>query len=153
LVINKFLAENYDPSLAMTLLRRARIYPEQREVRSSFIEGISSLELSIEEFLRHNTNIIQLGKSLDQSVIDSMEDFLQKGLRSQVVAIGISSGIVPMSDIESTIKAIDIRNKVVRDGFMPLLESSKAILMRLFRTISYLLSNSIPTIKFPSIAT
>jgi hypothetical protein len=153
LVINKFLAENYDPSLAMTLLRRARIYPEQREVRSSFIEGISSLELSIEEFLRHNTNIIQLGKSLDQSVIDSMEDFLQKGLRSQVVAIGISSGIVPMSDIESTIKAIDIRNKVVRDGFMPLLESSKAILMGLFRTISYLLSNSIPTIKFPSIAT
>jgi hypothetical protein len=153
LVINKFLAENYDPSLAMTLLRRARIYPEQREVRSSFIEGISSLELSIEEFLRHNTNIIQLGKSLDQSVIDSMEDFLQKGLRSQVVAIGISSGIVPMSDIESTIKAIDIRNKVVRDGFMPLLESSKAIIMGLFRTISYLLSNSIPTIKFPSIAT
>lgn len=86
-------------------------------------------------------------------MIDSMEDFLQKGLRSQVVAIGISSGIVPMSDIESTIKAIDIRNKVVRDGFMPLLESSKAILMGLFRTISYLLSNSIPTIKFPSIAT
>ena len=61
MVINKYLAENYDPSLAMTLLRRARIYPEQREVRSSFIEGISSLELSIEEFLRHNTNIIQLG--------------------------------------------------------------------------------------------
>jgi hypothetical protein len=142
-LLEEFIAKNYEPSSAVMLLGRAYKYLEQKDIRSSFMEGISSLELSIEEFLRFKIESNQLDKSME----DSLVEFLQKGLRAQVVSLGISIDSIPMSDIELAIKAIEMRNSIVHQGLIPSLDHSKPILMGLFRTISHFVTG--PPLKFP----
>jgi hypothetical protein len=58
-------------------------------------------------------------------------------------------GNIPLGDIEDTLKAIEIRNKIVHEGLNPQGAESKNILMGLFRTISSLLLG--PEFKFPEL--
>ncbi|MGA7370351.1 MAG: hypothetical protein WBX01_14580 [Nitrososphaeraceae archaeon] len=69
-MIKEFVDQNYEPSPATRLLRRAHKYLEEKDTRSSFIEGVSSLELAIEEFLRSNCRVNQLSDSVNESLAE-----------------------------------------------------------------------------------
>ncbi|MGA9154549.1 MAG: hypothetical protein WBZ36_28525 [Candidatus Nitrosopolaris sp.] len=137
----ELLHKNYRPTIAATLLNRAHILNNQGDLRASFIEGISVLELAIKEFM---TSKIPQSKS----VTKAMNQFWDMGLPGKIISIGLVSGTVSSSDIENTIKAIEIRNKITHEGWKPEnIEVSKMVIMGLFRTVSGLLSA--PKIKFP----
>jgi hypothetical protein len=79
-----------------------------------------------------------------------MGQFWEMGLKSKVIAITTTLGNIPIEDIENTIKAIDIRNKIAHEGWEPTDKVvSEEILMGLFRTAAGLLSGS--KFKFPKI--
>ena len=73
-----------------------------------------------------------------------MVQFWDKGLKPKVFAITITLGTISIEDIENTMKAIDIRNKIAHAGWEPI-DSARCeiILMGLFRTIAryYLVLN------------
>jgi hypothetical protein len=140
--IRKLIDENYQPSLAAVLLRRAHVCFKLGDFRMSFIEGISSLELSIKDFL--SSRIKQV-----ETFSKTMDEFFQIGLRGQLVAVGLSHGTIPHIDIENAVKAIEVRNMIVHKGLNPSSAQSKVFLKGLFRTVSYLLDD--PELKFPEI--
>jgi hypothetical protein len=139
--IAELIHKDYEPTIAAALLNRAHILNNQGDLRASFLEGVSALELAIKEFIES-----KIPRS--ESVTKAMNQFWEMGLPSKVISIGLASGIVSSSDMENTIKAIDIRNKITHEGWEPEnLELSKLVIMGLFRTVSGLLSA--PKFKFP----
>ncbi len=142
-ILPEFINNRYEPTVAATLLSRAHQYGDQGDFRSSFIEGISALELAIREF-------IQPKIANNNTLLQSMNQFWEMPIKSKVIAITTTMGTIPIDDIENTMKAIDIRNKIAHQGFEPPGQSSKTILSGLFRTISALLSG--PKFKFPQIS-
>jgi hypothetical protein len=106
----------------------------------SFIEGISALELAIKEF-------IDLKTSKNNVVSQSMKKLSGISMETRVVSVTTAMGSIPLGDIENTIRAIDIRNKIVHEGLYSLGTDSKRILMSLFKTISSLILG--PEFKFP----
>jgi hypothetical protein len=71
-------------------------------------------------------------------------------MATRAVAITTAAGKVSLENIECTIKAIDIRHKIVHEGLVPTSAESKKVLMGLFRTISSLLPG--PKFKFPELS-
>ena len=63
----------------------------------SFLKSISSLELSIKEFLRSRVKQVETFNKI-------VDEFFQIGLRGQLVAVGVSHGIIPHADIEDARK-------------------------------------------------
>jgi hypothetical protein len=70
-------------------------------------------------------------------------------LRIQVISIGTFSGKIPSEDINYSIKAIEMRNKAVHDGWEPTSPNDvKTALGGLIRLVRSLLPD--PGFKFPS---
>ena len=77
----------------------------------SFLKSISSLELSIKEFLRSRVKQVETFNKI-------VDEFFQIGLRGQLVAVGVSHGTIPYADIEDAAKAIEVRNMIVHRGII-----------------------------------
>lgn len=79
-----------------------------------------------------------------------MGQFWEMGLKSKVIEITITLNTISTDDIENTLSAIDIRNKIAHEGWEPTDKAeSEKILMGLFRTVAALLTG--PKFKFPEI--
>jgi hypothetical protein len=120
------------------LLRSHRLC-EEGDIRLAFIEGITALELSIHDFIRE--------RALKKILMESVESFYNIPLRTQLTVLCSAIGKIPEQQIEMSIKAIKIRNKIVHDGFLPKNEN-KAELYALLKIVSTLANNGV--CKFPS---
>lgn len=120
------------------LLRSHRFF-EEGDIRLAFIEGIIALELSIHDFIRE--------RALRKIVMESVESFYSLPLRAQLAILCSALGSIPAQQTELSIKAINIRNEIVHNGFKPGNEN-KAELYALLKTVSHLANNSV--CKFPS---
>lgn len=130
--------EGYEPTLAALLLGRAHQLSDQGNLRYGFVEGVSALEAALDEFVRQRL------RGAD-SLLESMQAFWTLPLPAQLTTVGTTLRI-SLQDIEDTIKAIDIRNKVIHEGFNPP-GDTKIKLSRLLKTAAALLSG--PRFKFP----
>jgi hypothetical protein len=136
----QFLSEHsYSNKSSNVFLIRSHRLCEEGDLRLAFIEGVSALELSIHEFIR--------SRASSKSLIKSSEAFYNLPLHTQLTILCSSLEPIPQEQIESSIKAIKIRNKIVHDGINPT-DDKKTLLYDLLKTVSYLSGNEVR--KFPS---
>lgn len=138
--LSKVVEEEYDPSLAAFTLARTHLLLDQENLKHAFVEGVSALELALEEFIHqklHGAN----------SLHDSMSAFWNLSLPTRVITVATILGKPPLQIIERATKAIDIRNRIVHEGYDPP-DTSKQQLRDLLETVSTLLSG--PQFRFPS---
>ena len=108
----KVVQEGYEPSLASFLLSRAQQLLDQGNLKYALVEGVSALELALNEFIR---NVSQVSDSL----LKLMSPFWQLPLNAQVISVAAISEKMSKEHVENAIEAINIRNKVVHEGLDP----------------------------------
>lgn len=121
------------------LIRSHRLCKEGN-LRLAFIEAVTALDLSIHEFIRKRAFSELLIKS-------SKAVFSKKPLRTQLTILCSSFNTIPQDQIERSIKAIKLRNKIVHNGVNPS-DKNEPWLYALLNTVSYLSGNEVR--KFPS---
>jgi hypothetical protein len=131
----------YEPSAATEILARAYKFLKQDRIKQAVIEGVTALEIAINEVVRQ-----ALGNNA--ALLKSIQAFWQLPLPTQVVTLTSITGGSPLQDVESAIKIIEIRNKAVHEGLFPLPENTKEELTKLLKVTANLLPS--PKLKFPS---
>ena len=132
--------EEYEPSLGAFILARTHQLLDEENMRHAIVEGVIALEVALSELIRR-----KLGAA--ESLLDRMSAFWNLPLPTQVVSIAAPLGTVSSQDIEHTVKAIEMRNKVIHEGWSPP-DDAEVDVSGLLRTVAALLSG--PTFRFPS---
>ncbi|MEM3648523.1 MAG: hypothetical protein QW506_05095 [Thermoproteota archaeon] len=135
----KLTQERFEPSFAAFVLVQAHQFFDQGNLKHAFIEGVSALELALNEFIRQKLHG-------SDSLLGAVSKFQELPLRVQVITVAAILGC-PLQDIEHTIKAIETRNKIVHEGWNPP-DDAKVELSGLLKTVALLLPGS--RFKFPS---
>lgn len=138
--LEEYLKEDHKESLAAITLARTHQYIVQRDIRHAFFEGVTSLELSIEEFMRYR---IKNNKLFN----DNIKGFWALPIRTKIISIATVLDL-STTDIENTVTAISWRNKIIHDGWAPEFYEAKKYLESLLRVTSKLLTG--PPFKFPN---
>jgi len=137
----KVSRKRYEPSPAAFILSLAHQFLDQGNLKHAFIEGVSALEIALNELIRQKLNDAD-------SLLDSMRAFWNLPLPAQVTAVATTLGKISLKDMEHTINAIDIRNKVIHEGWDPP-DNTKVELSGLLNTAAVLLSG--PRFRFPTV--
>jgi len=132
--------EKYEPSPAAFVLSLAHRFMDQGDLKHAFIEGVSALEIALNEFVHQKLDN-------DNGLLEPMKAFWTLPLRAQIITITIDLDKVTFQDMKDTIDAIKIRNEIVHEGLDPPI-NTKNILSGLLNTVSALLLG--PTFSFPS---
>lgn len=127
-----------DPSPAARRLSRSHESLDQGDLRNALLEGATAAELAVSEFIRRKF-------PKDYSILGS---FSNVPLRVQLAVLAAAAGRSSAEDIEHSEKAIDMRNKVVHEGWNPT-DDAEIEVSGLHRTVAVLLSG--PDFRFPSI--
>ena len=136
---NNLSALSGNRSSSDNFLIRCHQLCEEGDLRLAFIEAATALELSINHFLRE--------RSTSDFRTASFESFYNLPLRTQLSIISsIINGIAP-EQIDKSIEAVDIRNKIVHEGYEPPFKAATELYC-LLRTISTVLGGGVT--KFPS---
>lgn len=110
--LGEAIAEGYKPSDGALILSRAQGFLDRGDLRQAIVEGVSALEVALSEFIRKNLQ----GSDV---LVESLQAFWSLPLRTQVVVAATLFGGIPHNDIEDALKVIDMRNKVVHEGWSP----------------------------------
>lgn len=132
--------EGYSPSLAAVMLARAHRFLDEGYLRQALVEGVSCLEIALEEFMRERIGSASILKK-------SLSSFWDLPLRTRIVSIAGTLGTKYLQGIEPTLKAIDNRNKVVHEGWTPP-DTANVELRALLNSVARLLPG--PSFRFPS---
>lgn len=138
--IARVVQGKYQPSLAAFILVKAHELFEQGNLKYALIEAVTALEIALNEFIDQK---LQGTDSLRKC----MSRFMELPLSVQLALVETILGKVPIMEIESAVEAIEMRNKVVHDGWNPP-DDAKTKILRLIKTIAVLLSG--PRFRFPS---
>ncbi len=128
------------PFLSAYLLSETSRLIDQDDLKHAFIEGVSALEAALDDYLRDR---LSTSKSL-QDVVKSLSNL---PLSAQVVAVVGATAQFRTNDLEYTVEAINIRNKIIHEGYLPT-EDKRKILVGLIRIASTLVPE--PRFKFLS---
>lgn len=139
--LGETMKRGYVPSPAASMLLRTHQYLDQGSLKYAFIEGVSALEIAISEFIRGQLEEIE-------DLITSARSFRQLPLATQITILGSTLCKNNLDDVQSAVKAIDTRNKIIHDGYNPP-NSKKGQILGLLKTTSVLLSGT--EFRFPTI--
>lgn len=137
----KVSREGHEPSLAALLLARAHQFLDQGNLKHALIEGVSALEVALEELVHQKLDG-------DNSLAKSMQAFWQLPLPARLIPVVSTLGTARLEDVKLAVEAIDMRNKVVHDGWDPP-ERAQHELSGLVNTVAALLPS--PRFKFPTV--
>ena len=135
------LDSGYTPNLASMCLIRSHQNRDIGVWSYAFIEAYTALELTISDLIRSRY-------STSDSIKNARQTFFNLPKKAQLVSIASIEGTIPIEDLNLALLAIEIRNKVVHEGYdpPPNIENRKA-LNALLRVIAHFLSG--PSFKFP----
>lgn len=108
------------------------------DLKKAFIESVTALDLAIKHIVKENPVI-------NESSFNGKK-FPNLRLPSKFNQISILSDKIDADEIENSIKAIKIRNKIVHEGYRPK-EEDEIYLKSLFKSISKIINE--PVCKFP----
>jgi len=121
-------------SLALKSLTKTKEYFDDGRLSEAFIQGHTTIELALEEYLR---NII-LGNDILKENTDPIMDNNRTRLPFRFTVIAVSSNLATHENITNTLAALKIRNRIVHEGvavhageevyLKSLLETAKSIL-------------------------
>ena len=130
--------KDYKPTIAAVLLARTHEYIQNGDLKHALIEGVTALELAIAELMRARIHTSGLTEP-------SINSFLDSGIKTQLVSMATTMTIVE-KNLDQAIKAIDMRHKVVHEGWSP--DDTALVELRgLLKTVAALQSG--PNFKFP----
>lgn len=133
--IKEITNSDYEPSLATMVLIKAHELREQGELKHAFIEGTTALELAISDYVSQ-----KIGER--EVLLASVKRFYKLPLGEQVIVLVGQETRDVLDNLEATIKAIDIRNKIVHKGYHPS-SDKKDLLIGLFKTVALLIGQDI----------
>lgn len=137
--LSRVVQERYEPSLAASLVGEAHKFVDQGKLKHALIEGVTALERAVNEFIRARLH----GR---HSLLTAMSSFMNLPLTTQLVSVSSILGKISAEQIQQTIQAIEMRNKVIHKGWNPP-ESVQVQVAALLRTVAMLLPG--PRFKFP----
>jgi len=136
--LSQALEQDYEPSLAASILSLAHQLCDEDDLKHAFIEGVSALEIALQEFVD-----CRLGSS--ETLRKSASKFMELPLPAQITIVATTLKL-PVGDVENAIKAVKRRNDVVHEGHNPPQDAKKE-LMGLMKIVGSLLAG--PKFKFP----
>lgn len=134
------VVQEYEPSFARKVLSRAHQYADEGNLKYAFIEGVTALELSINELAKMN-----IGDN--SQLMNKMGPFWDLPLKVKLLTVTAASGKIPIDLINNAIDAINIRNEIVHKA-APLHPNAKIKLLDLLTVTARLLSG--PVFRFLS---
>ncbi|WP_113922489.1 hypothetical protein [Cognataquiflexum aquatile] len=140
LLIKKLFLAGYETSIASVFISKAHETCQNGDLKNAFIGAVTALEIALEQKIKKNPNLSKI-------VLESIQSFKSLPLKSQFGIFALELKSLESSEIETSIQAINIRNKVVHDGYVPL-KSETLILYSLLTSISKIIGE--PVTKFPS---
>lgn len=138
--LREVLNRDYEPTLPAFILTRARRLVEQGEAKQALIEAVTTLEVSLNDFISRKVGANQL-------LSDKVQSFWNLPLPAQVISVAAILGTIPLQEIETVVKVIDVRNKVVHDGSEPP-EDTASDILKVLKVAAALLAG--PQFKFPT---
>jgi hypothetical protein len=140
--LNVYSKKDFYSPLAVKLLSKAHELRDREDYKLAFIEGNTALEVAISDFFKNRL-------SLPDNLKLEMQSFWQLPIRAQLTVIASLIKDLSHEDISNAINSIQIRNKIVHEGWSPrkCKETTQA-LNSLFKVIARLASNK--PMKFPS---
>lgn len=107
-VVKTISNDKFDPSIAMNCLIQSHQYADQGSLKHAIIEGVTALELSIEEFFQ---------KKLEGNEIflKKIGEFKQLRLPTKTTMIATAIGI-SKKELEDALEIIEIRNNIAHEG-------------------------------------
>jgi hypothetical protein len=136
----KVIREGYEPSFAAHILARTHQLFDKGDLKEALVEGVTALEVAVSEFIHERLHGAKF-------LLDSMSAFKGLPLRAKVITILTSLDKIPYLELENTVKAIDMRNKIVHEGWNPP-DKARSQLNGLLNTVAALLPG--PKYRFPS---
>ena len=127
-------------ALATFILTRSHQLLDQKNIKHALIEGVSALEIAINNFIREKLDREDYNRGI-------MQKFDELPLPTKITTISTFNEEINHDDLNHTINAIDMRNKVVHEGREPI-EETEVDLSRLIKIVGQLLSG--PRFRFPS---
>jgi len=131
--------KEYDPSVAATSLSQAYHYMDQDHLKHAIIEGVTSLELAMEEFFQSKL-------SGNDSLLEKLGEFRQLHMPTKTTMICTAIGI-PIKDIEESLEIIKIRNDIAHNGIGPATDVKRK-LFTVLNIVSILIFNK--KYRFPA---
>ena len=130
------------PSLAAVILGRAHEFYDSGELRQSFVEGVTALEVALSEYVskklvHHPQTLVAASNILNDS---------KTGVQEKFTWVSAISGLISDEAFAKTIEAIKTRNDIIHKGFMPNVSAGKALRV-LFETVKVFLC--LDEYKFP----
>jgi len=136
-----FCAAGYQPTVAGDVLAHAHRLLDQGQLRYAIVEGVSALEISLDEHVRNRYS----GRARELLLNDAKGgDTRRLPVRTALIA-GMIPGI-DQADLESALKIINVRNEMVHEGKSPD-PSVKSEVKALFRVVAGVLQQG--QFKFP----
>ncbi len=130
---------NHELSTAAELLIKAHRLEDLGNLRQALLEGVTSLELAAEDFVRRRSK----GSSALKRVATNAAS--NKLSRKEQIALLVDTDAVSTDDLEGALTAIDYRNQIVHDGDLETEDGEKGqkqALRSLMKTIAHLLPHS-----------
>lgn len=138
--IKSLFKKSFKPSIASIYITRAHETCDRGDLKKAFIESVTALEMALEYKLNGN-------KQLTNPILESVQSFTALPIKSQFSIFALECGKVKSIEIENSLEAIKIRNKIVHEGYTPK-KSEKSKLYSLLASISLMINE--PVSKFPS---
>lgn len=123
---------NNDTSLASKILGRANELLDNEQLRQAFVEATTAAELAVYRHIKLKSNIIGIDET-------HLKQFFELPLIKQLAITTIISEVTSGELIKKALKAIEIRNKIVHEGFHPDATDTEA-LKSLFCIVAALLN-------------
>lgn len=120
------------------MLTRAHESFDQNDLKNAFIDGVTALELSLDEYLRNRL-------SHRAEILSRVEAFTTINLPAKMIVLAAS--LVDKSVLDGGLTAIETRNRIIHEGWNPDPEAAKSA-VKLLRIVSALLGW--PRSRFPS---
>lgn len=106
------ITQGHSPSFAQKQLVKAFITLDSGDLLKAFIDAVTVLEIALDQYYKSiNDKSEKIGK-----LFNRIKDI---GNKEQLSAIFINHDIVAITDLEAAIDSIDIRNKIVHEGYIP----------------------------------
>jgi hypothetical protein len=138
-LIKALYKSDFKPSTASIFLTQSIATFDKGDLKKAFIEAVTTLEIAIEQTINKNTNITN-------SILKSIQSFNSIPRTTQFSIIALLNNI-DSKEIENSLQAIEIRNKIVHDGYNPK-KGEHNYFKSLILSISKIIKE--PVIKFPS---
>ncbi len=139
-LIKVLYKSDFKPSTASIFLTQSIATFDKGDLKKAFIEAVTTLEIAIEETINKNTKTTN-------SILKSIQSFNSIPRTTQFSIIALLSNNIDSKEIENSLQAIEIRNKIVHDGYNPK-KGEHIYFKSLILSISKIINE--PVTKFPS---